>query len=410
MLLDAEPFEGPVDPQAILACLIVGVLLVVASTHPVELSHTTKVNVSTALEFALPLMVGPDLAIWTLAFSSLALTRWRQSRSGWRWYNVAFNAANLVLSVGVAGLVYQFTANGTRILGSPNSVLAIVLAGATYFVLNVGNVAVMVSLARNSDTVSSYLTAFQTAAPQFVGLLAIGVVTAAVYAASPISTPLLTIPLVAAYFSLKSSLALRSETKNALEALAIQVDQYHPYTAEHSDRVARFSEKIARNLHLADDQVDAIVRAAQIHDLGKLAIWQEMLNKPTVLTEEERAQLQTHPARGAELVSRFSDYRNGRDFILHHHERYDGQGYPYGLKGDGIPLGARIIAVADSTDAMMSDRPYRKALTVDETMLELERNRGKQFDPMVVDVMLSILEKEFLPEGRGSVSASPAAV
>ena len=154
-------------------------------------------------------------------------------------------------------------------------------------------------------------------------------------------------------------------------------------------------------------QVSNIDRAARIHDLGKLRIWAEMLNKPSKLTPDETRELQTHPARGAQLVSRFRDYRNGKDLILHHHERYDGQGYPDGLKGDEIPLGARIIAVADSADAMMSDRAYRKALTAAETIQELSRNSGKQFDPMVVKAMLEILEGVFGVAVDGSLSSAP---
>ena len=383
------------------------VLLILADTHMLELSHTTKLSISTAVEFALLLMVGPSLAMWTIALSALLLARWQQVKRAWRWYNVAFYCANVVVSIGVAGLVYQRTSGGAPLLSTPFSALAILLAATTYFMLNVGNVAVMVSLARNSDSMASFLSAFQVAAAQFAGLMMLGIVAAAVYAASPVSAVLLLIPLSIAYFSLKSTLALRTETKHALETLAIQVDQYHPYTAKHSDRVALFAARIATTMHLADEQVEIITRTARIHDLGKLGIWREMLNKPSALTEAERAEMQTHPVRGAALVSGFADYRNGRDLILYHHERYDGRGYPNGLKGEEIPLGARIIAVADAADAMMSDRPYRKALTMAETMRELERNSGKQFDPSIVDVILWILAKEASTEAQPSLVRAP---
>lgn len=410
MLLDAAPFSRPPGREVVLACAVMGVMLLLADTHMIELSHTTKVSVSTAVEFALLLMVGPALTIWTLAVCVLVLARWQQVSRGWRWYNVAFYGANLVVSVGVAGMVYRFTAGSSPILSSTESVLGILLAAATYFVLNVGNVAVMVSLARNADTASSFLAAFQVALPQFAGLLALGVVTAVVYTSSPVAAMLLTIPLGGVYVSLKSSLAVQAETKHALETLAIQIDRYHPYTAEHSERVAAYSTKIARSMHLAEDQVETITRAAKIHDLGKLAIWRDMLNKPTALSDEERAELETHPARGADLVSGFADYRSGRDLILHHHERYDGHGYPKRLAGEEIPLGARIIAAADAADAMMSDRPYRKAMTVADAIRELERNRGKQFDPIVVDAILSILEKESASESHASLARAPMTI
>jgi HD-GYP domain-containing protein (c-di-GMP phosphodiesterase class II) len=258
----------------------------------------------------------------------------------------------------------------------------------------VGIVALIVALAKHSDTLSNFLSSFQVAAPQFAGLLALGAVTAVVYSSSPLAALMLVIPLFGVYTSLRSALMLSVETKRAIEALALEVDQYHQYTAQHSTRVVEYSGRIARRMHLSEEQVEAITRAAQIHDLGKLNIWRGMLNKPSRLTEEEMQELRTHPTRGADLVSRFPDYRNGRGLILHHHERYDGNGYPSGLRGKEIPLGARIIAVADATDAMRSDRPYRKALTLAATVKELDGNRGRQFDPAIVDMMVEILEDE----------------
>ncbi|MHB1161814.1 MAG: HD-GYP domain-containing protein [Chloroflexota bacterium] len=393
LLLEANPISNPPAWEVVILCLVLGLGSVLADTHLVELTHTTKVSVSAALDFALLLLVGPGMAAWTIALSAALTTRWHLQRA-WRWYNVAFYAANGVLSVGAAGLVYQGISGGAPLLSSGAGALALLLAGATYFFLNVGTVAAIVALARNSDSASDFLSAFKAAAPQFAGLLVLGLVGAEVYSASPAAAALLLIPVVGVYASLRSALTLRAETKRAIEALALEVDQYHPYTSQHSERVARYAARVAQGLQLSQEQVDTISRAAQIHDLGKLSIWPGMLNKLEGLTEEERRELRCHPARGAELVSRFPDYRNGKDLILHHHERYDGHGYPNGLKGDEIPLGARIIAVADAVDAMLSDRPYRKALSLEDTMRELERNRGGQFDPMVADVMLDILEGE----------------
>lgn len=406
LLLEANPLFDPPSHEALVVCVIIGLGLIIADTHPIELSHTTKLSVSTALEFALLLIVGQGLAIWTIALSIAATAYWHMRRA-FRWYNVAFHAANVVVSVGVAGVVYQQAAGGTPLLSSGISMLAVALAGTTYFFLNVGIVATMVALAKNSDSLASFLSAFQVAAPQFAGLLALGVVAAAVYFASPVAALLLIVPLYGVYASLRAALTLRSETKRAIETLANEVDRYHPYTSQHSERVAHYAAGVARRMNLTDDQVDTIGRAARIHDLGKLSIWPGMLNKTSALTEEEMGELRTHPTRGAELVGRFPDYRNGRDLILHHHERYDGQGYPNGLKGDAIPLGARIIAVADATDAMTSDRPYRRALSVVETMKELKRNSGKQFDPVVVEIMLGILEKEAGTGAQPVLSRTP---
>ena len=407
LLLETNPIAHPPGRETLVVCLALGLGLVLADTHLIELTHTTKVSVSTALEFALLLMVGPGMALWTIALSVAVTARWHLRRA-WKWYNVAFYAANSVVSVNLAGLVYQRLSSGAPLLSSGASVLALLLAGTTYFLLNVGIVAAMVALARNSDSLANFLSAFQVAAPQFAGLLALGLVAAVVYSVSPAAAVLLLIPVVGVYASLRSALTLQSETKRAIELLAAEVDRYHPYTAQHSERVAQYAVRIARKMQLSEEQVETISRSARIHDLGKLSIWSVMLNKPGGLTEEERREMESHAARGAALVSQFPDYRNGRDLILHHHERYDGRGYPSGLKGDEIPLGARIIAVADAVDAMMSDRPYREVLSVAETMRELDRNRGGQFDPMIVEVMLGILEGDAKQASRSSRSPMPA--
>ena len=393
LLWQVNPFSGALDRESLVICLVIGIGLVMADTHPVEISHTTKLSASTALEFALLLLVGPALAIWTIVLSVAVTAHWHMRRA-WQWYNVAFYAADGVVSVGVAGVLYQRAAGGAPLLSSPLSLLSLLMACAVYFLLNVGLVAIMVALARSSDSLGGFLSAFRMAAPQFAGLLALGVVGATVYTSSPLSAVLLLVPLLGVYLSLRSSLTLQAETKRALEALASEVDHYHPYTAQHSQRVAEYAHKIATRMRLGAEQVEMITRAARIHDVGKLTVWREMLNKPGRLTEQEMDEIRTHPSRGADLVGSFPDYRNGRDLVLYHHERYDGRGYPSGLRGEEIPLGARIIAVADAVDAMLSDRPYRRALTLIETMNELEHNRGLQFDPTVAKVMLEILAEE----------------
>jgi HD-GYP domain-containing protein (c-di-GMP phosphodiesterase class II) len=131
--------------------------------------------------------------------------------------------------------------------------------------------------------------------------------------------------------------------------------------------------------------VDQIVQAARIHDLGKMGIANELLFKPGALSAEEVANFRQHPVIGAEVVSRFPQYEVGKELIVSHHEHFDGRGYPHGLKGQAIPLGARIIAVADAFDAMTSTRPYRHALSQAAALGELDRCSGSQFDPQVVD-------------------------
>jgi HD-GYP domain-containing protein (c-di-GMP phosphodiesterase class II) len=135
---------------------------------------------------------------------------------------------------------------------------------------------------------------------------------------------------------------------------------------------------------LTADKRDAIIAAARIHDLGKVATSDHILRKPGCLTDDEFAVIQRHPVDGSEILRHLTPYRHIVEIVRHHHERGDGRGYPDGLAGEAIPFGARVIAVADTYDAMTTDRPYRRALSHEEALAELQRGAGTQFDPVVV--------------------------
>ena len=147
------------------------------------------------------------------------------------------------------------------------------------------------------------------------------------------------------------------------------------------------------------------ISAARVHDLGKIATADRILYKKEALTDEERQAIIAHPADGSELAGQFSMYRKGRDYIRHHHERWDGRGYPDGLAGTHIPLGARIITVADAYDAMTSDRPYRAALSPEIALAELRNGAGRQFDPDLVDIFVGCRWRAPAPLVSSGVSA-----
>ncbi len=190
---------------------------------------------------------------------------------------------------------------------------------------------------------------------------------------------------------------LQTETDHALVLLADTVDKRDEYTYAHSQRVAAYVGEIARALDLPRKEIDLIVSAARVHDLGKIATDNRILYKQASLTDEERRAIIAHPADGSELAGQFSMYRKGRDYIRHHHERWDGRGYPDGLAGHQIPLGARIITVADAYDAMTSDRPYRAALSPEIALAELRRGAGRQFDPDLVEAFIGCYRSDAQP-------------
>jgi putative nucleotidyltransferase with HDIG domain len=169
----------------------------------------------------------------------------------------------------------------------------------------------------------------------------------------------------------------------AAASLARAVDSRDAYTGSHSERVATFAAQIAEQLNLSVDEIELTRLAGSLHDLGKLAIPEEILRKPEGLTDPERLVLERHPQIGYRMLESLG-VDPIADWVLHHHERWDGHGYPDGLAGDEIALGARIIFVADAFDAMTSDRLYRAALSFDEAVAEVARCAGTQFDPDVV--------------------------
>lgn len=166
------------------------------------------------------------------------------------------------------------------------------------------------------------------------------------------------------------------------------------YTNGHSQRVADYSKMIAKKMNLTEDEVRKIYFIALMHDCGKCYIPDEILKKPGKLTDEEFEIIKSHTVKGAEMLENFNSIDNIREGVLHHHERYDGKGYPDGLKGEEIPLVARIICIADSFDAMNSRRCYRDRLSKEYIISELINNIGKQFDPDIVGKFLELIEEE----------------
>jgi putative nucleotidyltransferase with HDIG domain len=177
-----------------------------------------------------------------------------------------------------------------------------------------------------------------------------------------------------------------------LEALGAALDLRDTETAGHSRRVSLYCLEIARAMGCTSEQLKTIARGAYLHDIGKIGIPDSVLLKQGKLTQEEMSIMQTHVRIGYELLSRIPFLSSASEIVLAHQERYDGAGYPQGLVGEEIPLGARIFAVADTLDAMTSDRPYRQALPFEAAREEITRESGKQFDPDAVRVFLSLPE------------------
>ncbi len=178
-----------------------------------------------------------------------------------------------------------------------------------------------------------------------------------------------------------------------IKALATALEARDGYHHSHSENVTKYAVKIAKELHLSPKRINIIEEACQLHDLGKIGIPDAILQKKSTLNEKEWEIIKTHSSKGANILSPLAFLKEVRELVSQHHERFDGRGYPDGRRGRKIKLGARIMAVADSIDAMISNRPYRKGLTLKETINELKKNSGTQFDPRIVKICLKLLKK-----------------
>lgn len=175
---------------------------------------------------------------------------------------------------------------------------------------------------------------------------------------------------------------------NTIRSLVLAMEAKDPYTKGHSERVTEYALIIASGMDMSSQQVQMIKYCGLLHDLGKIAISDTILNKEDILNQDERSQIERHPVEGAAVLSPLSFLRPGISIVKHHHERFDGTGYPDRLKAEKIPLAARVLSCADAYDAMTTDRPYRPKMAKEEAFLELRNNSGTQFDPQVVDIFI----------------------
>ena len=358
-------------------------ITIAAETWYVTTGPKSSMSLSFPLHYATAILFGPAFAALVAATGVVGADGIIRRKP---FPKTVFNACNFAVSAAVCGLVYQPLQAGGR-LSITSDALALAAAALAYLIINDTLVTIIVSL-MGCSFVNEWLSTFRDVGIPYVSMAPLGVLIAFTYQSSP-WTLLLYPPLVLLiYNGFKLFVTLRRETDGALAALADSVDKRDPYTYEHSVRVAACSAEIAERLGMVTENVQVVVAAARVHDLGKIASDNRILLKEGTLSAEESRSIAAHPIEGAELW-KFCMFREGSSLIRHHHERWDGSGYPDGLSGSDIPLGARVIAVADAYDAMTSDRPYRKALPHEAAVAELERAAGTQFDPTVVQAFVA---------------------
>ena len=366
-------------------------------------SSGSTMSVSYAVDFAALLLLGADETMLVAAASAWSQCTLRaESRAP--AYRTLFSIASLILTVKAAGFAYASlggTGPGTQ-MGLFELAKPLVGAATTYFVFNTALVATAIALSTRQPVFRVWHENFLWSAPSyFFGAGAAAIAAAIVVRGGYWMAPLTAAPVYLIYHTYKVYMGRIQDQQHhvrqvsdlhlaTIEALALAIDAKDQSAQSHIRRVQVYAAGIARALGMSENEIQGVKTAALLHDIGKLAVPEHILSKPGPLTQEEFQKIRIHPQVGAEIISGVPFPYPVAPLILSHHERWDGKGYPVGLKGEEIPLGARILSVVDYFDALMSERPYHRALHLDAALGLLRQESGKALDPRVVQAFTGL--------------------
>jgi diguanylate cyclase (GGDEF)-like protein/putative nucleotidyltransferase with HDIG domain len=387
--------------------LFVALLLLSAITSAFKVSlplakSGSTMSVSYAVDFASLLLLGPHETMLVAVTSAWSQCTFRMKTPN-PFYRTCFSMACLAITVQAAGYGYEALGGvpGTLEHTIPGLAKPLVAAATLYFLFNTCIIAVAIALSTRQPLVSVWNQNFLWSAPSyFVGAGAAAVATWGVEDSAIYLALLMSAPLYGTYRAYRVYLGRIDDERRhveemadlhlaTIEALALAIDAKDQTSQLHIRRVQLYAAALARGLGMSENEIQGVKTAALLHDIGKLAVPEHILSKPGPLTQEEFQKIRVHPQIGAEIISAVPFPYPVAPLILSHHERWDGKGYPQGLKGEEIPLGARILSVVDYFDALTSDRPYHKAMTHQAAVALLLQEAGRALDPNVVQMFIS---------------------
>ena len=360
------------------------VITVFAGALPVRMPRGIMLSVAIAPIVAAMALGGP-IAAGLVAL--IGTTELRELRGKVPWYGTAANHAGVVLPAIVGSLFYEW------ILGSSNDLLlkflACMVGAVVLFLLNFGIASVMVSLRSNQGIGLVLFGDARGIAINALALAPLAWLMGQMYTRGWWASLLFAVPLYTTRVAYSRFVEMRDMFTQTIGALAQAVDARDPFTSKHSHRVKQIAVDIGREMRVTSSELEALEWGGLLHDVGKIGVPDSVLLKPDRLTRDERMQMNSHPVLGAQIISPVTKLAPELPIIRHHHEWYNGSGYPDRLIGDEIPKLARILHVADAFEAMTAQRPYRMTpLTEEQALGELRKFAGIQFDPTVVDAFV----------------------
>ena len=381
-------FGGPVwvdsGPSTRLVVLGFWVLTtLVASMSPVHMPRGPVVSVATAPIIASAILGGPSAAAIVAVLGTIEL---RELQGRVPWYGVVYNHAFPVLAAVLSGVLFILLSGGSGV-ASPLGLIAGVVAGIVFVLVEIGMSSLAIALREERPLRAVLAGGFRSFGMSLVGLTPMAWLMALAYMyVGPLIALVFALPLYTTRAAYKAVVDIREMFTQTVKALASAIDARDPSTKKHSEHVSDIAVEIGQAMNLSEPELEQLEWAGLLHDIGKIGIRDSVLLKPERLTREERILMNEHPVKGEEILKDVDQLAAERPLIRHHHEWYNGSGYPDRLIGDEIPLLARVLHVADAFEAMTASRPYRPVpLSASEAFEELERYAGIQFDPDVVE-------------------------
>jgi putative nucleotidyltransferase with HDIG domain len=375
-----------------------------ASALPVQMPRGTQQAVSIAPIVASLILGGPAAGAWVAAIGTTEL---RELRGRIPWYGTLANHGGMVLPAIVAGLVHEAGLQlpfGTEAA----AFVAAMLAGVTFYVLNDALTSAFTALRTDRTFLVVIAGGWRYGAVNNLALAPLAWLMAVVYQTIWWATLLFALPLYVTRIGYQRFMEMRLMFTQTIGALAEAVDKRDPFTARHSQNVKAIGVEIGRAMRLGDAELEALEWGGLLHDVGKIGVPDAVLLKAERLNKEERMVMNSHPVLGAEIIAPVEKLAAELPIIRHHHEWFNGSGYPDRLIGDEIPLMARILHVADAFEAMTAARPYRMTpLTAEQALSELRKFAGIQFDPVVVDAFVKTHYVHDVPDAGRHVQLAP---
>ncbi len=388
------------SPQKLIEATFMAILIAIGEASPVVLPNGLgTVSVSLPVSITVAVLYRPEAGIWAAALGTLR----KQDITGKiKPKYVLFNRAMIALSMYSFCLVYPAMGGTYGIMAFPQGLLPFVVAAGVYTLVNAMLATVWWSLHFSQGVWTVWRSNIRWGLPNMLALVPVGMVmvlAAQAQESGPWILILFYLPIMVSKYSLDKYMELRSAYREMASALSNAIDARDSYTRGHSERVSEYAAQLAAALKLPEDQIDTIRYVGLLHDVGKVGIRDAVMKKQGAYTLDEYEEMKNHANLGADMLAGLKFLGKGQDWVRYHHERWDGHGFPKGLSGEDIPIEARIMACADSFDAMTTDRPYKARMDLEAAKQELVRCSGTQFDPKVVVAMVKVVGKMQEQEG-----------